>query len=205
MSSLLQRACVSTVGSLLAVAGSCLAGPPPAAADLATIAGKVVGPARYIKNTVVGLKFVSGEFRPSAEEAILDQKDLRFVPRVLPVLKGTTVKFVNSDPADHTVFSPDAETYDLGRWGEGEFRSRTFDETGTYTQLCKLHPVMVAYIVVRENPFFDLTDETGAFAITNVPAGTYEIEVWNERMRAEPVKVSVEAGQTARIDIELIR
>lgn len=177
-------------------------------ADLAvagTISGKVIGRERYVKNTVVAIKSIAGNFKAPAEQPVMDQKDMQFVPRVLPVLKGTVVKFVNSDAAEHTVFSPDGETYDLGSWGQGGSENWTFDQVGTYTQLCKLHALMVAYVVVRDNPYFTVTDEAGAFSIKDVPPGDYELEIWNERMRAEVVKVTVSDTETSGVEIELLR
>ncbi|MBC8292212.1 MAG: hypothetical protein H8E45_03500 [Proteobacteria bacterium] len=188
---------------LLGMSALLLLGAEQAAAG--TISGKVVGRERYVKNTVVAIKAIAGDFKTPTEQPVMDQKDMQFVPRVLPVLKGTTVKFVNSDAAEHTVFSPDGESYDLGSWGQGGSKTWTFKETGTYTQLCKLHALMVAYVVVRDNPYFSVTDSAGAFTIDNVPPGDYELEIWNERMRAEPVSVNVTGGKTPGVEIELLR
>ncbi len=75
--------------------------------------------AKYKKNAVVYIDKIDGKkFDPPKENQILDQKNLTFVPHVLPVITGTTVDFVNSDDVLHNVFSPDncVEKFNLGSW-----------------------------------------------------------------------------------------
>ena len=67
---------------------------------------------RWIRDTVVYLEHVKGDFKP--EDAVMDQKGSTFVPKFLPVIVGSTVSFTNSDPTDHNVYTPDGEGYDLG-------------------------------------------------------------------------------------------
>lgn len=140
-------------------------------------------------------------YQPPARAVELDQQKLTFLPRLLPVVRGTTVTFKNSDPMEHNVFSPDFEKYDLGRWGQGDVRTYTFDkQAGVYTQLCNLHPEMIAYIVVLDNPYFAVVSEpSGRFVIRNVPAGVHNLKVWGERLKppqlAKVLKVEVKPGQ----------
>ena len=41
---------------------------------------------------------------------------------------------------------------------------------------------MSAYIVVADSPFVAVSDESGAFTIHGVPAGTYTVTVWHEAL-----------------------
>ena len=135
----------------------------------------------------------------------MDQRNQEFIPFVLPVVKGTTVEFLNNDNSGHNVFSPDGEKYDLGTWPKGEMRSYTFEKTGTYAQLCKMHASMLAFIVVLESPYFAVTSKDGAFQIDNVPPGTYTLKIWHERGDAEPASVTVRAGEMATLELEMGR
>ena len=41
---------------------------------------------------------------------------------------------------------------------------------------------MNCVILVLQNPFFAPTDSKGAYRIANVPAGTYKVKAWHERL-----------------------
>ena len=85
------------------------AAPPALAGDSkGAIEGRVVAkPARYQANAVIYLESVKSTFTPPSQPAHVDQKGMQFEPRVLAVLKGTTVEFLNSDPAEHNIYTPD--------------------------------------------------------------------------------------------------
>lgn len=176
-----------------------------AADNTGTISGTVnAGIARKYP-TVVYIDEVPGQKFATPAKMNMDQKAKVFLPRVLPLLAGTAVEFLNSDPFVHNVFSPDGEKYDLGNWDKGEKRSYTFKHPGVYTQLCKLHPDMIAYIVVLKNPYFALVDDQGKFKIAGAPVGNWTLKVWNERLKPNQLNktfsVVVAAGQDAKIDI----
>ncbi len=172
----------------------------PAAAG--GIAGKVNAKvAKHKKNVVVYIE--SAAYTGTPKEAELDQKNQVFIPFVLPVVKGTTVKFLNNDATGHNVFSPDGEKFDLGVYSKDETRSYAFKTEGLYTILCKMHNSMIAYVLVLQNPYFAVTGEDGAFKIEGVPPGEYTLKVWSERKKAEPIKVTVAEGSVATAEVEL--
>ncbi|MFH1527649.1 MAG: carboxypeptidase regulatory-like domain-containing protein [Bacteroidota bacterium] len=164
---------------------------------------------KYKKNAVVYIEKIEGKkFDPPKEHQILDQKNLTFVPHVLPVLTGTTVDFQNSDDVLHNVFSPDdcAEKFNLGSWPKGEKRSHTFDEPGCLSVvLCNVHPEMEGYVVVVETPYYAVTDEEGNYTINNVPDGEYTLKIWHERLKGEEQVVTIPKTGSATANFELKR
>lgn len=111
----------------------------------------------------------------------ISQKDTRFVPRVLPVLRGSTVDFPNDDFIYHNVFSlSETEPFDLGAYGPGKSKSVLFPRNGLARVYCNIHPEMVATIIVLENPCFALTDRKGLFVISGVPPGKFTLRTWHE-------------------------
>ena len=48
-----------------------------------------------------------------------------------------------------------------------------------------------------------MTDETGTFELADVPAGEYEIKVWQEKLGESTQKVTVPAGGEASVTFEL--
>jgi hypothetical protein len=102
------------------------------------------------------------------------------------------------------VFSPQGK-YNLGTWAQGKTRSYTYDKPGVYTQLCRVHPEMAAFVVVFDTPYFATTDEEGRFEITDVPAGTYTLVAWSERLKQAEQAVTVEESQSVSVELTLSR
>ncbi len=168
---------------------------PPVLAAGGSIKGKVdATPPKYLEDTVVYLKEVKGTYPPKS--VALDQKGMRFVPHILIVTVGDTVKFLNHDNVVHNVYSPDNEGYNLGSFKQNEERTYTFSKPGVYTQLCSIHPEMLGYVFVGQNPYAATVDKSGAFTLQNVPPGTYKLAVWNPKLKAPEKTVTVAAGQT---------
>lgn len=134
---------------------------------------------------------------------VMDQRDLTFVPHVLPILAGSTVEFPNSDPVYHNVFSfSKTKIFDLGRYPTGRTKAVTFNEPGLVKVYCDMHSQMNAFILVLANPYFTLTDEQGNYWIRDVPAGTYKVKAWFARLPEKTAGVTIRAGETATLDFE---
>jgi plastocyanin len=194
------------MGLLSAIVVSYSAFPSGAGSSIAgTI--KVTGSASSA-DVVVYIQQAQGLF-PPGKPVDMDQRKFQFIPHVLPVVTGTTVKFLNSDPTPHNVFSPDNEKYNLGTWPQGESKNYVFSKCGkppcVYTQLCRVHPEMEGYVVVLQNPFFGVTNKDGHFDIENVPPGSYTLAVWHAKGKAQPKPVVVEAGKPVTVDFVLGR
>lgn len=72
-----------------------------------------------------------------------------FDPSTITIPVGTTVVWTNDDGADHTSTSDDG-TWDSGVIEPGDSFEFTFDEPGTYTYLCEIHPTQMQGTVVVE-------------------------------------------------------
>jgi plastocyanin len=142
---------------------------------------------------------------PPTAGAVIRQKDERFVPHVLPVVKGSTVAFPNDDNVFHNVFSLSrAAEFDLGRYPRGETKQpKPFTKTGTVQVFCHIHSDMSAIVLVLGNPFFTVPAATGTYTIDGVPPGAYTIVGWHERMQAVTRRVRVTEGQTTRLDFNI--
>lgn len=164
-------------------------------------------PVNELLNVVVYLESVPPPHgaRPDATRAIRQIHEA-FVPRVLPVLVGDSVRFPNEDPFFHNVFSlSKARAFDLGRYATGTSKSVTFDRAGVVPVFCHIHSDMRATVVVLENPYYAVADSTGRFALPDVPAGEYRLVAWHERIQpaVQPVRVQAGATSTVRFEIPL--
>ena len=130
---------------------------------------------------------------PPAAHAKVDQKGMQFLPRVLPVVTGTTVDFLNSDAVLHNVFSPDAcaEKFNLGTWPQGQSKSYVFKKECMAVLLCNVHPEMEGFVAVLPTPYFAVTAPDGSYSIKDVPDGSYTVKVWHPKLKAAQKSVAV--------------
>ena len=87
----------------------------------------------------------------AAEPLLVTIERSRFGPKTLTAAPGQEIVFENLDSFAHTVTSTgDSPTeFDSGRMEENDTFTISFDEPGTYTYFCELHPTMRAEVVVR--------------------------------------------------------
>lgn len=152
---------------------------------------------------VVWLKPLNGTVVPAGlvreHHAKMIQKDKKFIPHVLAIPVNSTVSFPNLDPIFHNAFSNfNGQIFDIGLYPPGRTRTQVFQREGIVRVFCNIHPQMSAVIVVLATPYFAITTATGAFEITNVAAGDYELHLFHERADPEQLqslerKVKVDA------------
>ncbi len=176
----------------------------------AEIKGKVTTKSgKSIKDAVVYIEKIAGKtFAPPEVHPVVDQKNLTFLPHVLPVLVGTTVDFLNSDDVLHNVFSPDkcVDKFNLGSWPKGKTRSFTFENTGCVSVLlCNVHPEMEAYIIVIDTPYYAVSQENGSYVMKDVPPGKYTLKVWHNKLKGENVDITVTESGYVTVDFKITR
>src|SRR3989454_1730077 len=113
--------------------------------------------------------------RPVTVDIAINDKE--FVPRVVVVPLGSTVRFPNHDPFDHNVFSASGpDPFDLGQYEIGEAKTWTFTSPGLVRVFCNIHPRMVAFVQVMAGRHFTQPAADGSFEITPVPPGTWVLQ-----------------------------
>lgn len=170
-------------------------------------AGEIQGKVstRKIKNLediLIYIEKVEKDFSPSENHPKMDQKNLVFIPRVLPVLKGTSVEFQNNDDLKHNVFGVGSDDFDLGVWTKGIIKTHTFDKLGEVAILCNVHTEMEAFILVLQNPYFVLADKEGNYRIGSVPPGAYKLKSWNDKLKSQSKEVVVPSDGQITVDFE---
>jgi len=131
------------------------------------------------------------------------QKDLTFVPALLPVPAGTKVEFPNLDDTYHNIFSySPAKRFDLGRYRAEErpIPTQIFDKPGLVTLRCDIHEHMRGLILVLNTPYFVMTDTDGHFRLSGLPAGRYTLKAWIDSRTTRDKPVELKNGQTLHVD-----
>jgi plastocyanin len=134
----------------------------------------------------------------------ISQRGAMFSPHVLPILVGTTVEWPNYDEILHNVFSmSEPKPFDLDLYKAPTIKSVTFDKPGRVDVYCSIHAAMSCVVLVMENPFFSGTDAKGRYTIPNVPAGSYKLKAWYERLPAEVKEITVPETGDVKMDFVL--
>ena len=138
----------------------------------------------------------------SAHDPQMAQQDTSFVPPVLVVPVGTTVRFPNHDTFFHNVFSySKTKRFDLGRYPKGESHNVTFDSPGGVSVFCEIHKWMRGAILVVDNPYYVTVNADGTFNLPNVPPGKYKVSVWHAERGKKTFDVVVPESGNARLDV----
>lgn len=134
----------------------------------------------------------------------VSQRGAMFSPHVLPVVVGTTVEWPNYDEILHNVFSlSETKPFDLDLYKAPVVKRVTFDQPGRVDVFCSIHTAMSCVVLVLENPFYAAADDKGHYLIPNVPAGTYRLKAWQERLPAQVRELTVPENGEVRMDFVL--
>ena len=98
----------------------------------------------------VAIATLSG-FPAAAAEVVVNQLNLEFIPGVVTINAGDTIRFTNADHFFHdvSVVNPDGTTSDKGLQAHGHDTVVTFAKAGNYKIFCRLHPAMKVAVTVK--------------------------------------------------------
>ena len=172
----------------------------------ALVVGDDSGLANVLVKVASGLP--EGNYPPPEEPFVMDQQGCQYQPHVMAVIAGQDLKVLNSDELLHNVHALSRVNPAFNRAMPAAVEEAVFElprPEDAFQVKCDVHPWMNAYIEVTEHPFFDVSDANGAFTIEGLPAGTYEIEAWHERLGTQTATVTVEEGESASNDFTFTR
>ena len=130
---------------------------------------------------------------------VLDQVGCQYVPHVMGIMVGQPYRILNSDGILHNVHTlPKINpAFNRGQPATVKEITTTFPKPeGMFQIKCDVHPWMSAYIGVFTHPFFSVTRPDGKFTIPDLPAGTYELTAWHERLGTQTASITVAANDT---------
>jgi len=200
----LSRRAIATCITLATLAGSLFV----EAADLSVM---VVGrEGRGVDEVVVTAMPAAANARSSLtlRPAVMDQKNLAFLPRVLVVAAGTSVEFPNNDSVSHQVYSfSAAKRFHLPLYKGEVHPPINFDRPGLVVLGCNIHDAMVGYIYVTDAPYFGTTEARGSLEFKGLPAGDYRVAIWSPFIADAPASlirtVHVDSNEPAATRVQL--
>jgi plastocyanin len=133
-------------------------------------------------------------FDVPAEPVKLDQQGCRYRPHVVGVRVGQKLAISNSDDTLHNVHAlPNANR----EWNQGQALKHMVNEKVFLARevmvpfKCDVHNWMRAYVGVMDHPYFAVTHDGGQFELKNLPAGTYTVEAWHEKLGTQTQRVTL--------------
>ncbi len=166
----------------------------------------LVSPDKGVKNVVVSLADPKDgkKMPPAAANPKIDQKGCKFMPRVQIVPAGQMIDIVNDDGILHNIHSWPKNNTPFNK-AQPKFKKvmqEKFDKPDFVRITCDVHGWMTGYVIVAGHPYFALTDDGGSFKIADVPAGTYTLEFWHEKLGKQTKSVTVPATGAVTADLE---
>ena len=158
-----------------------------------------------LANAVVTITDIKSGKKIDAKKVTLDQNGCEYKPHVLAFVAGTAVEILNPDGILHNVHSY-SKVNSAFNQAQPKFKKSLevkIEKAEAVEVKCDVHGWMHGWLVATANPYFAVTDGSGNFKLTDVPAGSYTLEVWHEKLGKSTQKVTVKAKEEAKVNFEV--
>jgi plastocyanin len=118
------------------------------------------------------------------DKVTVDNENCRFSPHVLGIRVGQTLVIGNKDPIAHNT---KGEFFNNNPFNDLIPAKSSIDKTFTKAEAtptdlsCSIHPWMKARLLIREDPYFAVSDKDGKFTMKNLPVGEHTFVVWSNK------------------------
>jgi plastocyanin len=173
--------------------------PPTAETVVVNANGTLANAFVYVK---AGLP-ASAKYQVPATPVVIDQDGCRYKPHVFGLMVGQALEIRNSDPLLHNIKAKATKNrpFNISQPRAGMKTTRTFSAPEVMVSLeCNVHGWMNAYVGVMSHPFFAVSKADGSFSIPGLPAGTYTVEAWHEKLGTQTATVTVAGTESKAQD-----
>ena len=158
-----------------------------------------------IQYAVVSIPSITKGKPFSDAKVVLDQNGCEYVPHIVLAPPGAQVDIQNSDGILHNIhtYSQKNEPVNIAQPKFKKTVNATFKTPEAVRMACDVHGWMQGWMIVQNNPYYVVTDDKGAFKLTDIPPGEYEVQVWQEKLGESTQKVTVKPGADTTVNFEL--
>jgi plastocyanin len=164
----------------------------------------VLGDGGALANVFVSIKNPPAGNHPAPKEpVVIEQLGCEYHPHVVGLIAGQALLFKNDDGILHNVHGlPKVNReFNLGMPATLKEKETVLNKPEpVFPVKCDVHPWMRAYAAVMTHPYFAVSGADGKFTIKGLPAGTYEVEAWHEKLGTQTASVTVGASDTKTVD-----
>jgi hypothetical protein len=164
----------------------------------------VVGPGGELENVFVYIKTgLEGQAYPTpTTPVVFDQLNCTYHPHVFGIMTKQNLEILNSDATLHNVHATPGNSpeFNVGMPTQGMKITKNFKKPEVMVHIkCEVHPWMSAYAGVLDHPYFAVAGKGGTFEIPNLPAGTYTVEAWHEKLGTQTQELTVADGAAVEV------
>ena len=171
---------------------------------------EIAMPSLGMANVVVSVEGVPLE-KTSRDKttAPLANKRCRFAPHTQVAMVGNALTITSQDPVLHnTHLRKDGQTFlNIAVPPNSRKIRKTLRTPGRLEVRCDAHKFMQSSVHVFNHPYFSLTDNEGAFEISHIPAGDYQLHIWHEvsGLHIQDLRVSPARDVIVKIDLQKLK
>ncbi len=162
-----------------------------------------------LKDVVVAVEGVEYGKPFTFADAEVEAELCQFLPFVTVVGDTRRITVFNRDPVPHDI---QGYAYDQ-TGGNLVFYQPSVEASGitadvqlgqgrtAFTMQCSLHPYMQSWGYAVDNPYYAVTDATGAFSIEDLPPGTYRLKAWHPILGTHEQELTVAANESVSLEL----
>ncbi len=153
-----------------------------------------------LKNVIITVEG-TGTAKPAPRTVVIDQHNCRYHPHVQAAPAGSTVNILNSDPLLHNIhgYLGQQTLFNVAMPLKGQKVPRPLPRSGVVRIKCDIHNWMNGWLVVSDFPYA-VNGADGAYTLKGLPAGTYTVKAWHEKLGEKTAQVTVPASGDATAD-----
>ena len=158
-----------------------------------------------LANAVVTITDIKKGKKIELKKVTVDQNGCEYKPHVVVFPAGSAIEILNPDGILHNIHSYSKVNSPFNQ-AQPKFKKSLevkIEKPEAVEVKCDVHGWMHGWLVATETPYFAVTDGSGSFKLTDVPAGSYTVEVWHEKLGKSTQKVTVKAKEEAKVNFEI--
>jgi plastocyanin len=161
-----------------------------------------------IKNAVLGIEGIAtGKQWETTEEFVYDQRQCKFIPRMLLIQPKAQGVVLNSDTVGHNFHTISKGIFSINKkikaGAQMKVAKNKIRKPGIIRAKCDMHSWMKGWWIVAESPYTVISDENGNYSIADIPPGTYTLKLWHEVLGESEQTVVVKANESTEINVTL--
>lgn len=161
----------------------------------------VTGAGNALADVVIFVSAGAPDENAPSVAAVFTQKGCRYIPHILPIQVNQELKIQNEDAVSHNIHPQSKMNRE---WNKSQppgspAITEKYEKAEFIPVKCNIHPWMHGTFAVMKNSHYTISNETGAFTLTNLAPGKYTITAWQEFYGEQSQEVTISGSETKTI------